>query len=72
MTLSQQDLACFVRGRDRVIEELRDRLIPYKGQKKAMSKAQCEEFVDELIATSYNNWRTKMYDKLQYCCQGIR
>lgn len=33
-----------------------------------MTKTQCEEYVDELIASSYNNWRTKMYDKLQYCC----
>ena len=38
MTLSQEDLECFVGGRDVVIEELRNRLIPYKGQRRMMSK----------------------------------
>ena len=38
MTLSQGDLACFVGGRDWVIDELRSWLVPYKGQKWAMTK----------------------------------
>ena len=31
MTLAQGDLACFVGGWDKVVSELRDRLLPYKG-----------------------------------------
>ena len=63
MMLSQGDLECFIGGREKVIGELRDRLFPYRGQRKPMTKRQCEEFVDDLIQESYRNWRTRVYDK---------
>lgn len=69
MIVSQQDLACFKAGRERVISELRDRLFPYHGKK--MSKAECTEYIDQLISSSYNNWRTRVYDGFQKWCQGI-
>lgn len=69
MTVSQSELDCFIGGRERVISELRDRLFPYHGKK--LSKAECTEHIDYLISASYNNWRTRVYDGFQKCCQGI-
>lgn len=65
MIVSQPELQCFVGGRERVISELRSRLFPYHG--KRMTKAECTEYVDQLISSSYNNWRTRMYDGFQQC-----
>ena len=62
MTLSQGELECFKGGSERVILELRERLFPYH---KKMNKSGCTEYIDELIARSYNNWRTRVYDGFQ-------
>jgi phosphatidylinositol kinase/protein kinase (PI-3 family) len=42
-----------------------------QGTKRLMNELQATEFVDQLIENSYDNWRTKAYDKFQQCCQGI-
>ncbi|CAI2382541.1 unnamed protein product [Moneuplotes crassus] len=70
MIASQQELDCFIGGRERVLNELRSRLFPYD-RNKVLSKAECKEYIDELIDQSSNNWRTKVYDGFQKCCQGI-
>ncbi|KAG9399110.1 Phosphatidylinositol 4-kinase beta [Aphanomyces cochlioides] len=58
-------LPCFIRGKKETIDGLRDRLNP------GLGKIACQEFVNELIDQSLNNWRTRWYDKYQYCCMGI-
>lgn len=63
MTLSQSELQCFKGGRQRVISELRGRLFPYGN--KLMTKTECTDYIDSLIADSYNNWRTRVYDGFQ-------
>ncbi|CAI2382885.1 unnamed protein product [Moneuplotes crassus] len=70
MIVSQEELDCFYGGRERVINELRSRLFPFN-RNKVMSRAECREYVDQLIDQSSNNWRTKFYDGFQKCCQGI-
>ena len=67
---SQHDLPCFKRGTDVAMEELRLRLCP-NGSFHRMSKVECAFHVDKLIAESYDNWRTFVYDRWQYCCEGI-
>lgn len=69
MIVSQPELEWFKGGRERVISEFRNRLFPYHGKK--MNKAEWKEYVDQLISSSYNNWRTRVYDGFQKCCQGI-
>jgi phosphatidylinositol kinase/protein kinase (PI-3 family) len=69
MITSQKDLDCFKGGRERVICELRNRLFPYHSKK--MTKTECTDYIDYLISNSYNNWRTRVYDGFQKCCQGI-
>ena len=69
MIASQKELECFKVGRERVITELRDRLFPLDN--KVMTKRECTEYIDDLIMRSYNNWRTRVYDGFQRCCQGI-
>lgn len=32
---------------------------------------ECVEYVNHLVELSNNNWRTRFYDKYQYCCLGI-
>ena len=59
MIASQQELAWFAKGRERVISELRNRLFPYHGKK--MKRAECVEYIDNIISASYNNWRTRVY-----------
>ena len=63
MIVSQKELECFKAGRERVINELRHRLFPYQNTK--MTKAECTEYIDDLISSSYNNWRTRVYDNFQ-------
>ena len=70
MIASQQELAWFIKGRERVISELRNRLFPYNGNKK-MKRAEWTTYIDDLISASYNNWRTRVYDGFQRWCQGI-
>jgi len=33
-----------------------------------MNETEAAQFVDLLIKQSYGNWRTIVYDKMQYCC----
>lgn len=67
MFMGQNDLPCFALGED-LIGNLKERLLPTK---KLMTEVEAAKFVDALIESSYNNWRTRAYDKFQYCCQGI-
>jgi phosphatidylinositol 4-kinase len=67
MFMGQNDLPCFVLGED-LIAELKQRVLP-KGH--MMNEVECAKYVDGLIESSNDNWRTKAYDKFQYCCQGI-
>jgi len=59
-------LPCFEKGQV-AINELRSRFIPRPN----MKIRDYIEHVDTLIEQSIDNWRTKWYDKFQYCCQGI-
>ncbi|CDW71897.1 phosphatidylinositol 4-kinase [Stylonychia lemnae] len=67
MFLSQPDLPCFIQG-ESLIKELKERILPGGHQ---MSEIEAARHIDQLIQVSYENWRTKIYDKFQYCCQGI-
>ncbi|KAF0682459.1 Aste57867_25411 [Aphanomyces stellatus] len=58
-------LPCFAGGKKATIDGLRERLNP------GLGKIACQEIVNELIDQSLNNWRTRWYDKYQYCCMGI-
>ncbi|RHY29960.1 hypothetical protein DYB32_004740 [Aphanomyces invadans] len=58
-------LPCFSRGKKATMDELRQRLNP------GLGKVACQEFVNDLIDQSLDNWRTRWYDKYQYCCMGI-
>ena len=63
---AQSDLSCFKGGAKEAVNELKERLCPL-GVDKKLSKADCERYIDELIAESDGNWRTQMYDGFQYC-----
>jgi phosphatidylinositol 4-kinase len=67
MFLGQNDLPCFQLG-ENLIANLKQRLLP-TGH--IMNELDTSKYVDDLIKSSYDNWRTKAYDKFQYCCQGI-
>ncbi|OQR92559.1 phosphatidylinositol kinase (PIK-J) [Thraustotheca clavata] len=58
-------LPCFSGGKKATIDGLRDRLNP------GLGKIACQEFANDLVDQSLNNWRTRWYDKYQYCCLGI-
>lgn len=64
MMLGQKDLPCFRDG-DLTIATLKQRLFP---SGKMMTEAQAKRFTEDLISQSEDNWRTVMYDKVQYCC----
>lgn len=64
MMLGQKDLPCFQDGEQTVVA-LKQRLFPTQ---KMMSESQAKKFTEDLIYQSENNWRTNMYDKVQYCC----
>jgi len=68
MCMGQKDLPCFEGGIDQIIKDLKIRLFPTG---RIMSKQRCREFINQLILQSQDNWRTVMYDRIQYCCQGI-
>ncbi len=53
---------------ENLIGSLKDRLLP---NGRIMTEVECKRYVDALIESSYDNWRTRAYDKFQYCCQGI-
>ena len=69
MFLGLNDLPCFVLG-ENLIGDLKRRILPpsSKGEQRLLNEAEAAQFVDGLIQTSYDNWRTKAYDKFQYCC----
>lgn len=67
MFMGQNDLPCFAMG-ENLLGELKQRVLP---QSRLMTEVECTKYVDSLIESSYDNWRTKAYDKFQYCCQGI-
>jgi phosphatidylinositol 4-kinase B len=67
MMLGQKDLPCFQDGEQTVVD-LKTRLFPTQ---KVMSEAEAKRFTEDLISSSENNWRTNLYDTVQYCCQGI-
>ena len=61
MFMGQHDLPCFIEG-EKMIKDLKDRLFP-NGMGKKMSELDSARFVDRLIDESYDNWRTRAYDK---------
>ena len=67
MLMGQSDLPCFQGGRS-LIRDLKYRLFP-EGRRLEFDDA--FRHVDGLIAQSVNNWRTRCYDRAQYCMQGI-
>jgi len=68
MAMGQSDLPCFEGGTDQIIKDLKTRIFPTE---RVMNKNGCREFIDNLVYQSQDNWRTLMYDRIQYCCQGI-
>eukprot|EP00347_Sterkiella_histriomuscorum_P016779 403351884 len=67
MFLGQRDLPCFIEG-EPLIKGLKDRILPGGHP---MSEIEAARHIDQIISVSYDNWRTKVYDQFQYCCQGI-
>lgn len=68
MAMGQQDLPCFAGGMEQIVKDLKHRLFPTGN---IMTSQRCREFIDDLVYQSQDNWRTLMYDRIQYCCQGI-
>ena len=68
MIMGQSDLKCFEEGQQKVLKDLKERFFP---RGRTMNREQIEQFVEKLIDDSVDNWRTNVYDKIQYCCQGI-
>jgi phosphatidylinositol 4-kinase len=66
MAMGQQDLPCFAGGLETIVKELKQRLFPTG---RVLSKQRSREFIDDLVYPSQDNWRTVMYDRIQYCCQ---
>lgn len=58
-----RDLPCFADMH--VMERLRERFAF------GLSSRRCVAVVDDLIAQSLDNWRTRWYDSYQKCCVGI-
>ena len=48
---------------------LKERLFP-NGHRR-LTQEQANRYIDQLIEQSLNNWRTRCYDRFQYCVQGI-
>ncbi|DBA01137.1 TPA: hypothetical protein N0F65_001765 [Lagenidium giganteum] len=65
MFAGNDGLPCFAAGRRAVMEGLCDRLKP------GARTSECQEFVNNLIDQSINNWTTRWYDKYQRACLGI-
>ncbi len=57
--MSQSDLPCFKEG-ENLIKEMKQRILPLGH---VLSEIECYKYVDSLIEQSYDNWRTKAYDK---------
>lgn len=65
MMTGNEDLPCFAAGKEATIKALRQRFNP------GLSTNGCQEFVNDLIDQSLNNWTTRWYDKYQRFCMGI-
>ena len=63
MLNGQSDLPCFEGGRE-LVKDLKERLFP---NQRRLNAAETQQYVDGLISQSMNNWRTRCYDKFQYC-----
>jgi phosphatidylinositol 4-kinase len=59
-------LPCFIGG-EPAVQALRDR---FKSSQD-LSEADSREYINRLIDQSLDNWRTRWYDRYQYCCQNI-
>lgn len=66
--LSMGDLPCF-EGGEETIRSMKARFFPTE---KIMSEQEAHHHVVKLIDASLDNLRTNIYDKVQYCCQGIK
>jgi hypothetical protein len=58
MFMGQNDLPCFVSG-ENLIGDLKSRILPMGY---LMNEVESAKYVDTLIHTSYDNWRTRAYD----------
>ena len=67
MIMGQSDLGCFVEG-EATIGNLKHRFFP---SGRLLNHTEATAYIDRLIAESVDNWRTIMYDQIQFCCQGI-
>jgi phosphatidylinositol kinase/protein kinase (PI-3 family) len=67
MMMGAKDLPCFKDG-ELTVKTLKERFFPTG---KRMNETESGIFIDSLIEESYGNWRTRVYDKIQFCCQGI-
>ena len=68
MAMGQSDLSWFEGGIDQIIRDLKTRIFPIG---RVFTKQRWREFINNLIYQSQDNWRTVMYDRIQYCWQGI-
>jgi len=59
MFMGQNDLPCFVLGED-LIGNLKRRVLPLG---RLMNEIECSKYIDNLVESSYDNWRTRAYDK---------
>ena len=59
MFMGQNDLSCF-KGGEQTIRDLKDRFFP-TGRK--FTNNECQRFIDNLVVVSYENWRTRCYDR---------
>lgn len=67
MMLGQKDLPCFKDGEETVVA-MKQRLFPTR---KMMTEVEAKRFTEDLILQSESNWRTRVYDKVQFFTQGI-
>ncbi len=69
-----RNLPCFVGG-PTIIGKLRERLFPKvegtEEEDHMLNSGEAASFIDQLILCSYGSFRTRAYDCLQYCTQGI-
>ena len=65
MLAGNESLPCFHAGGRATVDALRARFNP------TLKNSACKEFVQSLIDTSINHWRTRWYDRYQRCCVGV-
>ena len=70
---SQGDLPCFSNGGvAEAVRTLEERLLlNHTKNGKKLSKNECISYAEGLIKESYDHWKTHVYDKYQFCSQGI-